>query len=88
MWHLLLIANSTCCPRGGVPCHLCALAHSFCTSDDSTAMAALKLERVLISDKTDPCCEEILRQGGISVDVKPKLPKDQLLQEIEVERRV
>lgn len=51
-------------------------------------MAALKLERVLISDKTDPCCEEILRQGGISVDVKPKLPKDQLLQEIEVERRV
>ena len=49
-------------------------------------MAALKLERVLISDKTDPCCEEILRQGGISVEVKPKLPKDQLLKEIEVER--
>lgn len=46
-------------------------------------MAALKLERVLISDKTDPCCEEILRQGGISVEVKPKLPKDQLLKEIE-----
>ena len=49
------------------------------------AMAApLKLERVLITDKADPSCEEILKQGGIAVDVKLKLPKDQLLQEIQV----
>ena len=47
-------------------------------------MAALKLERVLITDKTDPSCEEILRHGGIAVDVRLKLPKDQLLQEIQV----
>ena len=54
------------------------------THSGELTMAALKLERVLITDKTDPSCEEILKQGGIAVEVKLKLPKDHLLQEIQV----
>ena len=37
---------------------------------------------VLISDKVDPGCVEILRQGGIEVDVNTGLSPDQLLEAI------
>jgi hypothetical protein len=50
----------------------------------SKLVMALKLEKVLITDKTDPKCKEILERGGISVDVKLKLPKEELLKEIQV----
>lgn len=49
----------------------------------SKLVMALKLEKVLITDKTDPKCKEILERGGISVDVKLKLPKEELLKEIQ-----
>ncbi|XP_075213430.1 hydroxypyruvate reductase [Lycorma delicatula] len=43
---------------------------------------ALHLNRVLISDAVDDACVTLLRDNGVTVDCKYKLPKDQLLQEI------
>ena len=53
-------------------------------SQKTSSIMALKLQKILITDKTDPSCEEILRQGGLAVDVKLKLPKEELLQVIQV----
>ena len=47
---------------------------------------ALKIEKVIITDKTDPKCKEILESGGIAVDVKLKLSKEELLKEIPVSK--
>lgn len=41
-----------------------------------------RLERVLLLDGVDPVCSEVLRQGGLSVTIHGKLPKEQLLKEI------
>ncbi|NXN92469.1 SERA dehydrogenase, partial [Rhinopomastus cyanomelas] len=45
-------------------------------------MALGKLQKVLISDSLDPCCREILQAGGLRVQEKPGLSKDELLREI------
>ncbi|XP_030352293.1 D-3-phosphoglycerate dehydrogenase isoform X1 [Strigops habroptila] len=45
-------------------------------------MALGKLQKVLISDSLDPCCREILQAGGLRVQEKPGLSKEELLQEI------
>ena len=42
------------------------------------------IKRVLISDNVDSCCKDVLEQNGITVDVKTKLTKDELLSEIQV----
>uniref|UniRef100_A0A8C6IMH3 D-3-phosphoglycerate dehydrogenase n=1 Tax=Melopsittacus undulatus TaxID=13146 RepID=A0A8C6IMH3_MELUD len=45
-------------------------------------MALGKLQKVLISDSLDPCCREILQAGGLRVQEKPGLSKEELLREI------
>ena len=45
---------------------------------------ALQLERVLISDSVDASCRQILEGSGITVDYRPGLPKDELLNIIKV----
>ncbi|KAM9378934.1 D-3-phosphoglycerate dehydrogenase [Phaethornis superciliosus] len=45
-------------------------------------MALRKLQKVLISDSLDPCCREILEAGGLRVQEKPGLSKEELLREI------
>lgn len=43
---------------------------------------SLDLKRVLISDSVDSCCKTVLEANGISVDLKTKLTKEELLTEI------
>ncbi|RMC08310.1 hypothetical protein DUI87_14551 [Hirundo rustica rustica] len=45
-------------------------------------MALGKLQKVLISESLDPCCREILQAGGLRVQEKPGLSKEELLREI------
>ena len=45
---------------------------------------ALVLERVLISDSVDPSCRQILEGGGVVVDYRPGLSKEELLVAIKV----
>lgn len=45
---------------------------------------SLEIKRVLISDNLDSCCKEILEANGVTVDVKTKLTKEELLAEISV----
>ena len=45
---------------------------------------ALVLERVLISDSVDPSCRQILESGGVAVDYRPGLGKEELLVAIKV----
>lgn len=47
-------------------------------------MALGKLQKVLISESLDPCCREILQAGGLRVQEKPGLSKEELLREIRV----
>ena len=42
---------------------------------------SLDLKRVLISDSVDSCCKTVLEANGISVDLKTKLTKEELLTE-------
>lgn len=50
------------------------------------AAAGLDLKRVLLCDNVDTCCKDILQANGIAVDVKNKLPKEELLAEIKVHK--
>lgn len=45
----------------------------------------LDIKRVLLCDNVDPCCKETLEANGITVDVKNKLTKEELLVEIQVQ---
>ena len=45
---------------------------------------SLDLKRVLISDSVDSCCKTVLEANGISVALKTKLTKEELLAEISV----
>ena len=45
---------------------------------------ALTLNKVLISDSVDVSCRKILEDGGICVDYKPGLSKEDLLTTIKV----
>lgn len=45
---------------------------------------ALQVNKVLISDSVDTSCREILETAGVSVDYKPGLSKEDLLQCIKV----
>ena len=49
---------------------------------------ALELKKVLISDSVDPSCREILESGGLTVDYKPGISKEDLLAIIPVSNRV
>jgi phosphoglycerate dehydrogenase-like enzyme len=40
---------------------------------------AIQLERVLISDSLDSSCRRILEEGGVIVDYRPGLSRDDLL---------
>ena len=44
----------------------------------------LVLERVLISDSVDSSCRQILESGGVVVDYRPGLSKEELLVAIKV----
>ena len=62
--------------------------HYFCfrrNKETCPRMAfSLDLKRVLISDSVDSCCKTVLEANGISVDLKTKLTKEELLTEISV----
>ena len=45
---------------------------------------AVQLQRVLISDSVDASCRSILEEGGVSVDYRPGLGKQDLLACIKV----
>ena len=45
---------------------------------------ALQLQRVLISDSVDASCRRILEEGGVAVDYRPGLSKEDLLDCIKV----
>ena len=45
---------------------------------------AIQLERVLISDSLDSSCRRILEEGGVIVDYRPGLSRDDLLTCIKV----
>ena len=50
-----------------------------------TKMAALgELKKVLITDKIDSICKQVLEKNGIEVVMKPGLAKEAILQEIKV----
>ena len=44
----------------------------------------LSIKRVLISDKVDSSCKDILEKNGISVDYKPGTTKEELMAIIKV----
>lgn len=44
----------------------------------------VQIESVLISDAVDSRCADLLKKHGISVTVKTKMPKEELLEEIKV----
>lgn len=44
----------------------------------------MELKRVLISDAVDPSCRTILTDGGVSVDYRPGLSKEEILACIKV----
>ena len=45
---------------------------------------AIQLERVLISDSVDSSCRRVLEEGGMVVDYRPGLSRDDLLTCIKV----
>lgn len=47
-------------------------------------MAFANLRKVLISDSLDPCCREILQDGGLQVVEKQNLSKEELIAELQV----
>uniref|UniRef100_A0A8D0U183 D-3-phosphoglycerate dehydrogenase n=1 Tax=Sus scrofa TaxID=9823 RepID=A0A8D0U183_PIG len=46
-------------------------------------MAFANLRKVLISDSLDPCCREILQDGGLQVVEKQNLSKEELIAELQ-----
>ncbi|XP_072500633.1 D-3-phosphoglycerate dehydrogenase-like isoform X2 [Notamacropus eugenii] len=46
-------------------------------------MAFANLRKVLISDSLDPCCRQILEDGGLQVVEKQNLSKDELVAELQ-----
>uniref|UniRef100_A0A8C0S2I4 Uncharacterized protein n=1 Tax=Canis lupus familiaris TaxID=9615 RepID=A0A8C0S2I4_CANLF len=49
-------------------------------------MAFANLRKVLISDSLDPCCRQILQDGGLQVVEKQNLSKEELMAELRVRR--
>uniref|UniRef100_A0A8I3MZX6 D-isomer specific 2-hydroxyacid dehydrogenase catalytic domain-containing protein n=1 Tax=Canis lupus familiaris TaxID=9615 RepID=A0A8I3MZX6_CANLF len=45
-------------------------------------MAFANLRKVLISDSLDPCCRQILQDGGLQVVEKQNLSKEELMAEL------
>ena len=51
----------------------------------ATKMAALdNFRTVLITDKIDPICKEVLQKNGVDVVMKPGLAKEDIVKEIDV----
>ncbi|KAK1327895.1 hypothetical protein QTO34_012804 [Cnephaeus nilssonii] len=46
-------------------------------------MAFANLQKVLISDRPDPCCRKILQDGGLQVVEKQNLSKEELIAELQ-----
>lgn len=44
----------------------------------------LSIKKVLISDKVDTSCQDVLKQNNIHVDYKPGLSKEELIEIIKV----
>ena len=47
-------------------------------------MAGTGIKKVLVTDNVSPCCKEILEKGGLSVDQKDKLSKEELTAALKV----
>lgn len=45
---------------------------------------AVNLKSVLVSDAVDPLCVDLLKSHGVEVVCKFKLPKDELIRELQV----
>eukprot|EP00794_Sanderia_malayensis_P003085 gene3085-3550_t len=45
-------------------------------------MALLNIKKVLITDKIDPVCKNVFEKHGVEVDLKPGMPKSDILAEI------
>lgn len=45
----------------------------------------IDIQSVLVCDAVDPSCVDLLKNNGISVDYKLKLPKEVLIEEAKVE---
>ena len=45
---------------------------------------SLSIKKVLISDKVDKSCQEVLARNNIDVDYKPGLAKEELIKIIKV----
>ena len=72
------------CIRRFVQCRFIAsISCTYRASADKRAMA-LQLQRVLISDSVDASCRRILEEGGVAVDYRPGLSKEDLLACIKV----
>ena len=50
----------------------------------SAVMSSLAIKKVLISDKVDASCKDILLKNGIEVDLKPGRSVDELKADIKV----
>jgi len=48
----------------------------------------MRLDSVLISDAVDQRCVQYLRDNGINVTYKTKMPIDELLKEIQVQQTI
>lgn len=46
----------------------------------------IDIKTVLVCDAVDQSCVELLKNNGISVDYKLKLPKNELIEEAKVSR--
>lgn len=46
----------------------------------------MDINKVLVADAVDKACVDLLKEHNIEVDCKYKLPKQQLIEEIQVSR--
>ena len=54
-------------------------SHSGAKRPYSERRMAVQLQRVLISDSVDASCRSILEEGGVAVDYRPGLTKEELI---------
>lgn len=64
--------------------HVVACVSKYTTHPKSNLVMAVSLHRVLISDSVDASCRGILEEGGVTVDYRPGLSKEDLLACIKV----
>lgn len=57
---------------------------SFIEIEKQNIKMSLSIKKVLISDKVDKSCQEVLARNNIDVDYKPGLAKEELIKIIKV----